>query len=212
MTTAFTAFYDNVLPHVPGCLESVAMQAIRDSAIEFCERTWAMQGDHTPIDIVAAQASYPYVPPAGKLVCRRLEVWYADDPLIDASPDRMKDVYGRKWKTQTGLPKYHTATSARAMILVPYPAEALTAGLTLRVAYKPTSAATTIDDEIYEEYREIIAAGARMRLMLSQKKPYSNAKQAGIESEFYRSGMGRVKRMVQRGLGRAQSNVKGHFF
>lgn len=57
MPVALTSWYDDVLPHVPGCVEPVALHAIRLAAIDFCERTWVINDDHSPIDIVADQAS-----------------------------------------------------------------------------------------------------------------------------------------------------------
>lgn len=212
MPVALTSWYDDVLPHVPGCVEPVALHAIRLAAIDFCERTWVINDDHSPIDIVADQASYNYVPPTGKLVHKRLEVWYAGNAIIDRAPDQLKLIYGANWQTQAGLPLYHTATGPRAIRLVPIPTEALTGGLTLRVAYKPTQAATTVDDILLEDYREPIANGARMRLMLQAKKPYTNQKQAGIEKEFFDAAVAMVRHQVQRGFGRSRAKTTAHFF
>lgn len=208
----FTNWYDEVLPYVPGCLEAIALNAIQQAATEFCERTWAMNGDHDPISSVADQASYDYVPPANKLVVKVLEAWYSDEPITPKAPDQLRSIYGRKWQEQTGLPMYYTSTEPRSIILVPYPAEAVTDALTMRVAFKPTPGATTIDTQIWEEYHEEIAAGARYRLMLMPKKPYTNVQQAAIEKARYDDGIAEVKHRVQRGFNRSRSNTRAHFF
>jgi hypothetical protein len=206
-----TNWYDEVLPHVPGCIEAVALNAIRQAASEFCERSWVDNDDHAPIDIVADQAVYPYVPPAEKLVAKPLEVWFGTTELVAKAPGDLRN-YFPNWQTATGVPKFYTATTKRSIRLVATPAEAVTDGLTLRVAYMPTPNATTVEAVVWEDYHEEIAAGARRRLFLMAKKPWTNIKQAGIEQEFFEAGVAAAKHAVMRGFSRAKTRARAHFF
>ena len=207
-----TNWYDEVLPHVPGCLEAVALNAIRQAIGDFCDRTWILHGEHTPINVVAGQASSAYVPPPNRLVVKRIEVWHGTQPLIDKQPDDFKSLFEGNWMTAAGTPRYHTGTSSRSIRLVPIPTANLTAGLTMRVAYGPTPVATDIDAIVWEDYHEEVAAGARMRLHMMADKPWTDLKKAAIEKQMNDDGIDKCFAKVQRGFGRARRRVRGHYF
>ena len=206
-----TNWYNKVLPQVRGCLEAVALDQIREAVIDFCERTWVLNGDLPPIDAVANQAIYPYVPPSDRLVVKRLEVWFNGLSLIDKTPDDIRTIYPDAWETQSGTPLFHTAHDARNVRLVPYPTAALPGALKMRVTYKPVSTIATIDTLIWEDYRELIAAGARMRLFMMANMPWASEKKADAERGMYEGGIDHIRFKVQRGFGRAPARVRASF-
>ena len=88
------------------------------------------------------------------------------------------------------------------------PAETVGSAITMRVALKPTRAATTINDVLLEDYFEIISAGAKYRLLLSQGKPYTSPQLAAVERDFYISGINKAKQRATRGHLRSDLSVK----
>jgi hypothetical protein len=213
MATAYTAFYDHVLPHVPGCPQGIATLAIRQAAIEFCRRSGIWYIDHPAIDVVANQASYPYAAGvAGAVVEETLKAWFNGKEIHPATKDDLNRLFANDWRTKTGTPDRFTQYTARSLILVPKPVDNLAAGLVLIVSLKPSAASTGMDDTIFEEYHEGIAAGAKSRLMLSQKKPYSNAQQAEIEKGYFEHCIAEAHERVDRSFGRALRRMKSNFF
>jgi len=209
--TAFTALFDDVLPHVPGCSQPIASDAIRKAAIEFCERSWAWIFNSPDIDVVNGQMAYPFTPPGNAVVSKVLQVWYDDEPLTPKTPDELNTLYPN-WRTVTGTPIHYTQDDSRNLLLVPTPDADLTDGLKMRVALKPTIAAADIETVIYEEYREAIACGALAQLMMSPKKPYSDPGLAVVKLEYFESKIGSTRFKVQKGFARAPQRNVAHFF
>jgi len=209
--TAYTAFFDHVLPAVPGCPQPMAIDAIRRAAIEFCEKTLAWIYKHPAINVVAAQMAYPFVPPTGAVVAKVLQAWHNDIKITPKTPDELNEIYAN-WLTIAGTPQYITQDDERNLLLVPTPSAALTAGLVLRVALKPTLASDDIETSIYEEYRDAIASGAKARLMLIKDKPYSDMELGALEMGLFNAAVADAKFKAQKGCGRARVRTVTHFF
>ena len=88
------------------------------------------------------------------------------------------------------------------------PAETVGSAITMRVALKPSRTATTINDVLLEDYFEVISAGAKYRLLLSQGKPYTSPQLAAVERDFYISGINKAKQRATRGHLRSDLSVK----
>lgn len=211
-TTALTAWYDYVLPRAPGCPEAIAMQAIRDAAIEFCQKTWAM---NRVLDTVSATATVADVElDAGDddaVVEKVLEVWFNGIKITSKGPDELERLLGHDWTAKTGTPRFYTQYSKLTLILAPIPESDLSNAIKIRAAMKPTDTAAVIDTEIYREYREAIRDGALARLYDTEKMPYSNAKKAEQKKLDFEAEIASVRRAVQRGFGRRQGSVTSHF-
>lgn len=187
MATNFTDWYEDVLPHAPGCVPAIALDAIRKAAIQFCKETRIYQYDHPAVDVVATQATYAFVPPAGTVVTEILDAWYDDVPLDPKGRDDLGNI-NSNWREWDGpRPIYITQDDERNARLAPIPSVSLTGGLKMLVALKPTIAATEIEDRIYEEYREEIADGALARLYISPKKPFTDLALAAAKAQMFRT-------------------------
>lgn len=185
----FTDWYDEVLPHVPGCLQALALNAIRNSAIKFCERSLVWIDIPTPVDITNGVSSYAYVPPdANTLVVQAVQAWGDGVKLVPKSPGELAVLYS-DWRNVTGLPEFFTQDDERNLILVPQPIATVSLGLALRNAIKPTRASTTIDDRILEEYLEPIKEGALAEIMGSPGKPYTSGEGANYHAALFEKGI-----------------------
>lgn len=191
-------FYDSLMPDVPGCPYVAATFALRQSAIAFCEQSLAWTYAHPDIAVVNDVDEYAYIPPVGALVHA---VVYAEfnDHEIDA---KVKDVDMRiwNWRNQSGTPEY-VLGGPSGIRLVPTPDVEGT--LKLVVALKPDNDSTGIDDEIFQEYREAIVHGAKARLMLSPRKPYTNAELAAFHMQQFAAQTAGAGQRVARNYTRA---------
>ena len=173
-------FYDLVMPDLPGCPFAAADSALRQSAITFCEQSLAWQAIHPDISIAAGTAEYAFAPPEGTVVHT---IIYAalNGGEIEPHAGEMSIAIS-DWRRKTGMPQY-VLGGPTSLTLVPEPAAAGT--LTMIVVLKPSGASTGIEDALFNEYREVIVHGAFARLMLSPRKPYTNAQFAAYHQQQF---------------------------
>lgn len=163
-------FYDLAVPDVPGCPLAMLDSALREAAIAFCEQSLAWKYEHPDIAVVAATTEYPFVPPADAVVHAITYAQFADKEIKAHTSEQNLRIWD--WRHQTGAPEY-VLGGITGLTLVPTPDTAGT--LKLTVALKPSKDAPGVDDGMFDEYRQAIVHGALARLMLSPKKPYTDA-------------------------------------
>jgi hypothetical protein len=173
-------FYDLMMPNLPGCPLMMMDNALRQSAISFCEQSLAWRWEHPGIPIVAGTGAYAFTPPVGAVVDSIIHA-ALDDEEIESQPGE-SDIAITDCRNQSGVPRYVLGGSA-AVTLVPAPNAAGT--LTMAVALKPSPASTGIDDSQFDEYREAIIHGGLARLMLSPKKPYTHMQLAAYHQQQF---------------------------
>lgn len=201
------AWYDEVLPDVPGCPQNVAKNAIRNAAIEFCERTYVYVVDHPAIDVVADVGAYAWSPAADLKVVRPDSVWFQGSPLDPVTRSDLSDMY-TDWTAAKGTPRYFVQERVDQLILVPKPVATVTGAVTAKVSVAPSRASTSIPDFLWERYLEDIAAGAKGRLMAMAGKPYTNPQMAAVQAQAFDDAVGAVNLKAFRGHGRARINSR----
>jgi hypothetical protein len=169
-------FYNYMLPDLPGC-PFIAMDfALRQSAIQFCVQSLAWRYVHQSVPITVDVDEYLYSPPDDALVHAVLYAEFNDVKIdVNTRPD---DMLIWNWRHSTGTPQY-LLSGPTSFTLVPNPDVEGT--LTLTVAVKPDDDSIGIENnDIFTEYKDAIVHGAKARLMLSPKKPYTDAQLAAI--------------------------------
>ena len=205
--TALTAIYDLVLPDLPRCPEALAMVHIRLACEEFYSRTMCKRAVLASISTVADTSEYTLTLPTGYVADKALHVWVDD---LEIEPIGMDDRDGldAEWRTTTGEPSYYYMpdTSKIGLFLTP-DAEYTVAA---EVVLKPKSDATTIDDWVYEQYREALSAGAKARLMAIGGKPWTSNLSTKYRADFDRAIAG-ASHAINRGHGRGQKRTRPVF-
>jgi hypothetical protein len=190
----------------------MALLEIKNTIIDFCEKSLILQVDHEPVTAVVGVMDYDLEPPTGYLVTKIMKAWYKGVLLDGESPDEIKtpSVYNQSsgYVVDKGDPRIYLQKDARTFSVYPIPAETASLSLTLRVALKPTRSAQTIDDLIFEEYAEIIGHGAITRLALSPGKPYTNPQIAAARNSLYTAGLNVARDRAQKGYVRQSKHVK----
>jgi hypothetical protein len=192
MTVALSAFYDDVLPHLPSLPPGAAIDLLlRDAAITYCRRSRAIDRDLTPIDIVSGTATYAFslgAPPAGTEVVHVLRC-AVDGVVLDPATQESLDDWRETWRDESGQAVAYLRPDEASIQIVLTPDTGITGGLELRVALAPTRSATAVDDRLLADdiHRRAIVAGTLARAMLTPRKPYSNG-ELGVrhEREFNR--------------------------
>ena len=149
---------DSFLPlirgRLPGCPETLLRDATLAAAIEFCKRTQLLT-QTVEVEVVAGEPNVTLYPDSD-VYWEVLEVRRASTRL---TPLNRQEVIVQDLGMETGKPQYYYLEGDRSLLLLPIPesAETLSALVTLR----PKDTAARLDDVLYSDFREVIAAGAR---------------------------------------------------
>jgi hypothetical protein len=94
------------------------------------------------------------------------------------------------------------------IILVPNPSTSNASFLHIKTALAPTRDSTEIDSEMFEQYAEAIAWGARARLLGQPRQDYSDKAGAIEAMKMFRYEINRVRMQVTKGLTRNSPKVE----
>lgn len=206
---SYEAFLPDVVQFVKDVPEIVAVQAVRNAAIQFCEKTRVLQTELSPMNMTAQVASYGFEPDIGYKVVDIMEAWYGDQLLIPKAVEELTRIYRTSnWNDLDGNPYYYFRSRTQEVTLVPKPKVSETNKLKLRVAVVPSRSSSVIDEEIFERYYEIITLGARARLYDTPNQPYYEPKSAQLYLKRFSDGMNEVRTRVAKGLTRAAVQIE----
>lgn len=196
---ALDSFVPFVLPYVMGAGDPALLKAIRDTCIDFCDRTDLVQRV-TPQNIVANQEDYVVTAPTLMQLARVLAVFWQGRWLDVVVPDDVQSDVALTGVTigtvqpLTGNPtKFFLKTpTASSVSAYPIPDTALTNGLTIKASFKPTQAADTVEDVLFNEYATEIGFGAAGRLMITPGQTYTSQAATGFLTAYER-GVSKAK-------------------
>lgn len=220
-----TQWYPEVLPWVQGCPPQFVRAKVLSAIEELCRRTLYWQVEAAPIDIVAAQASYPLVSPTtDTLITEVVHAFDSGNRIISRSEDEL-DLNWPKFCAEGAffdggdiLTPWRQVTSDNAYFfylpdnqtnlrLVGIPTTTKIAGLTVRLALRPLPTATTMDDSLYNHLHEEISWGAIGRLLSIPDKPWSNGKLSVYYSELFEEAIEETKGRIVRSRTRDNRSV-----
>ena len=220
MTISIDQFVDNVRSDVLGCPDPAIENAVRDSIVEFCRKTWIIQRDFvynsTVLDAMEELIDAPYlefdgitptIPDVGMRPVIVLGVFVTKDVDTDYFPLSLMSKYRiatrpyMYWESQTtsGLPSHYWAVSMDAIRV--YPVPEIDYYLAMRAAFKPKADAVYFDESLYDDWLEEIASGAKMRLFGMASKPWTDYNLAVYEKSKFNSGIGRARISVHNSFG-----------
>lgn len=207
MAKVWSAFYQEVIPSGLGDAPlSVVDNAVRNATIEFCDRSFVLRAEITPIDVLAADTGeYSWTPPANRKVVRAERVFFNKKELEPKTPDEISDMYAY-WPDAEGTPLYFMQQRVEKIIIVPAPNIDMVAAIRATVSIKPTRAAADIDDEIWEKYLETIACGARARLYFMKNMPYYDPQKAQAEYSIFEAAISMAALKAFHGHVRSRNN------
>lgn len=173
---ALSAFYPFIAPLVPGAPSIAIQQAALQGCIEFCERTLTLQRKLVAVNTVADQAAYTLTQ-AGEVVAKLLGAKLDGKPLALVVPADLDD--DDDITLSAAAPVEIELTGTMQVTLRPPPSVA-SLPLVVRAAMRPSQAATTVDDALFERHAQSIAHWAAHHLKTVNKDaPYFD--RAGAE-------------------------------
>jgi hypothetical protein len=155
-------FFSRLIPHVIGCPEPLAQQALVDSAIALCDQALVVQVDLEAESVLSDVRDYTLSLPSQQELSQVLRVWL-DDELLTPVPSFQVGVI----EDLPGQPRYYFSRDIFEVLnvrLFPTPDKAFPDGLQIRVATRPTRDATQVHSSLLNEWVDIVVEGAAARL------------------------------------------------
>jgi hypothetical protein len=208
VSTRYESFLPEVLPYVPDCPEIVAVNAIRNACIDFCDKSLYWLYTHDPVTTLDNVSTYELELPDYTTSVAILDAWYNNMPLIPQGEDELRRILPLNWPTLYGTPKYLTQQNPGEVILVPYPLIGLSQGLNMTIALKPTRDSVDIDDSIYENWAEGIGYGARARIHALPHQSFSDPVASVKYEAMFNTAIGKATVARNRGLARTVQRVR----
>lgn len=205
---AWSDFFPYILPFVRGCDgDTVSFQVVQ-TAIDFCRRTQCWRTELAGIVSVANQEGYTLPIPSDAELSRLLAFEVdGDDSYAVTNPE-----LGRSNDRNFSLGSYAYLSDDRSQIFVQPVPECDGLAIVPYVSLKPTRAATTFPDDLFEEYVDDIANGALSRLLKMPKVDWRDVACAVDKEAEYRSRCGIVAAVVAKGSARTKQRVNGTYY
>ena len=169
--TELDAFLPNIRLYAPGVADPTAYFAIRQAAIEFCERSRAWRFDDE-FNVTTDDAE-GLLAPANSVVLDIDGVWFNGQKLTPKTPNQL-DKLLPTWRSgadkSTSKPLYVTQTELNTIQIVPFQAGKVKLSLFL----KPAQDADELPDFLADQHRETIAWGALGRILLIPNQSFTN--------------------------------------
>lgn len=178
-------FYPYILPEVMGCPNPVVDFAILNTCREVCSRTAAWCEWAASFVATGLTQRHSFVLPAtSELVAvRRATVNGIDIDVLGSN--KLPDDWENTGTSNPNPALIHI--SMTEYMLYPMPSAGDVVRIEMRL--KPTLAAVSVGDALYDKYAETVAKGALYRLMSSSGKAYTNLPLAQLASAQFESGI-----------------------
>jgi len=165
----------DVRPEVVGCSNMMMNKAILDAAVLFCESAHIWEVALPAVTLSANTSEYPVVQPANQRVIRITQaISSTTGRMLKKVALQKMDAESGTWRNNTGAnPIAWMMIAPRLMRFYPTP-NATGEQITLRAIVKPSPAATVIDDSIYDDYHNGIAAKAKALLFAMPEQKWTN--------------------------------------
>jgi hypothetical protein len=179
--------YNEVLMTCPDAPPPLLADAVYRAAWQFCyiSRLWRV--NLPPLSLVAGQATYDLVGPAGTAAlgvtrCRDLISGLPLTPTTELELDREHP----GWEdNQAASPSMFFQPRSAILQVVYTPSTDVPDALSVRVFVAPDSVAAALPDDLFMEHRDAILAGARGRLQVMPNRPWSNVDQANMNAALF---------------------------
>ena len=178
MNVLWTQLMPEVATHTPGAPQTLVLNQIRNSAIELCRRSrvWRIYAD--PMSITAGQPDYDFPDVFQTEVQDIIRMWFIPDgnPINPITFEKA-DALLPNWRLMSQYRPYNYVVDHenQQFTLIYTPSETIQDCIGLRVSLRPSMTSIGIDSVIFEEYFEVIAAGAKAKLLAMPKKPWTDA-------------------------------------
>jgi hypothetical protein len=200
-------FSANIKLYAPGCADPTMYFALRQAAIEFCERTrlWRYEDE---FQASASDCEAIFAPASSEI--HEIEAVFFNGQKLDPATTSWLDDHMRGWRSGelSGLPKYVTQIEPNTIRLVPQEAGAVKVDLWL----KPSHDADEVPDWMVDQHRETIAYGALGRVLLIPNQSFTNPELGAAFGSAFQAKLDKLSSKGLTGQQRAPARTKATVF
>jgi len=205
MATLISEFEDLVAEDVDNCESSLLTRNTKRSILEFCDKSWILNKDfthtYTSTDIDTSNNNALDIDVDDYVTDLRLSSFIRlmidnEERYVHES-DLLNDIpnYDSKYDLDTIHFLMYNETTLRLFNINTSSSTAY-----IQLALKPLMSATSVDDKLWEDWADPIAAGAKWRLQSKPNRPYSDRSAAQENRMLFHRGIREAKSKVQRGF------------
>lgn len=190
---AWDGFYDYIMPSVQGCPVTMVKNALRNACIEFCEKTLIWKQDSILNDVVEGYDLYVFAPPKDAKVIMPYRVTFNG---VEVQPTDLQSLesFMPNWKDlKEETPRYYFLAFDDVVRLVGTPTKTFLNALSADVALKPSRTADKCPEFLFNDWAEVIAAGALARLHAMSGKIWANPEMVNYYNKIFREGISRAR-------------------
>lgn len=167
---ATTEFLPRIIPHVMGCSNPMALQALVDSAIAFCDDSLVIRQRLDPQLTVYGQPELDVTPPPQQVTARVMKVWANGVPMAPVPSDDVGNVL-----SMIAPPRcFYTLMDNGATKANLFPAPDGVYRVVVELVLRPERSAVTLSDALYSTWMDHVVSGALGRLMSTPDQPFTN--------------------------------------
>lgn len=212
--TPLSSFLPYIVPHVPACPDPVIEFLLRQSAIDFCERTRAWR---YTTSVTITNESPILVAPAYSEIHEIETATHDAMPLtpavyIDTTPTAL---YGTQ---PSNTPKFITQINSGSVIVAPYSPGTLRLSVFLKpqtgvemggdAADPLADAKNVVPAFLFQHHAQTLAAGALARILLLPEQPFTEPGLAAIKRAEFDAAVDAIAARLQKGQQRAPLRTK----
>lgn len=211
------SFLPHILPSVVGCSEPLAIQCLRDTAIDFAERTNVWWSWFTVGSEAGVQEYDVDLPTQARLV-RVLAAFYLKTKMRANDVADVDDPFAIRGQIESSEPDSGEPTAIHAVpgggtfLVYPLPESTVADAFTIRASYAPTDTATSLDDLFYTRYLQAMKYGTLARLYGTAGQGFTSPAMEDREMRKYMREVGRAVREARKGATQTSTRVKARAF
>lgn len=208
----WSAWFPDLLPHLPGCPNAVVQHELKRAAQEFFEKTRAWRVLLAPVAVAAGTDELDLVPTdTEQSLVRVEEAWYDNRKIDPLTADEASAEFGDDWMSHTGAPSAYVQEFPGTLRLYPIPDTDALTGLKFRVSVKPSESCTGLPDALADKFRDALADGAKGRLMLYPGKDWTNLDLGAAMKGQFESAKSAGNLQANRSFGRGRNSNKARW-
>ncbi len=196
---ALTEFLPEVLPHVPGCPQPVAVNAVRNAVIEFLADTGLLE-QTVAVSLSPEEVEYSIDVDTGRVATTVVRA-ACNGQIVTPSSPAMLQGQNPLWHAERGMPR-HVFIRSGMLVVVPIPVKAGELSVTFSCSYSRRT--EKVDDFVLEDWIEAVSYGALSRLF-ALPGPFVNEQRAMVFRSLFVSEKDRAK--VSRLTGSAEQSL-----
>lgn len=203
-------FLPNVRMYAPGVSDPVAFFAIRQAAIDFCERSrmWRWEDEFS----ITADDYEDLIAPDGAVIHEIEAVWFNGHKITKKKTPKELDECLPGWRSDTenrpeGDPTYITQTAPNTMVLAPFG----TGTVKVSVYLKPSQDCEQLPDFLADQHRETIAWGALARILMIPNQSFTDPNMAAVWGQSFQNKLDGKADAGITGQQRARVRTKASF-